>query len=724
MDIKQIIQIQEKHQHDLMKKANVVTVGVGYKYRNGQKTSIIGIVVGVAKKLPIAVMRAQDVLPKTVDGVEIDVQETGLIRAEPRKMADAIAQGEFNTVGRYRPPMPGISIGHKCYDPKTNVLTRRGLVPIAEVTLDDHVATLSREGEFEWQNPTNTFEYDYIGDMYLIENRTLNLMITPNHNLFVRNRNKKGAFALIEAEKAFSEIPFNALQFKRNCEWHCVDMLVKQIEPKCKYADEFCRMNKHTGTIVSFSKKYGVPYRTAWRWKHGLVKPPAFNSPLKFDIDNWVQFLGWYISEGSCDNNGIRISEKSGRYHAEIIAMLRRMGFSPCVNKDNSIGIVNASLSEYLHQFGLAHEKFIPDEIKALPPNRLKILLKALVSGDGHWGKNGHPRSYKTVSRKLAHDVFEVGLKCGYGVTIQEYAPNTGGTVNGGIIAGKKQAYRVGFSFSKLTPRLGNQPIKIPYDGKIYCIEVPNHVLFVEREGKTCWCGNSVTAGTFGCVVTKDGIDYILSNCHVMANSNDAVVGDPIYQPGPYDGGGPNDTIAQLSEFVPIAYQGEGGGGGEEPPTCFFAKSLVKVLNKLSEVFGRTHRFTTFDSAISANYVDAALAVPTVPISREIVEIGTPQGIETAYLGMPIQKFGRTTFHTTGTIEQINVMSSVSYGGAKVAIFYGQLLAGAMSAGGDSGSAVLSMNQKVVGLLFAGSDTTTLINPIDKVIEALGVAVP
>jgi len=66
------------------------------------------------------------------------------------------------------------------------------------------------------------------------------------------------------------------------------------------------------------------------------------------------------------------------------------------------------------------------------------------------------------------------------------------------------------------------------------------------------------------------------------------------------------------------------------------------------------------------------------------------------------------------------VTVSVDYGG-KIAIYKNQLMAGAMSQGGDSGSAVLDMNKQVVGLLFAGSNTTTIMNPIQLVLDALGV---
>jgi hypothetical protein len=88
-----------------------------------------------------------------------------------------------------------------------------------------------------------------------------------------------------------------------------------------------------------------------------------------------------------------------------------------------------------------------------------------------------------------------------------------------------------------------------------------------------------------------------------------------------------------------------------------------------------------------------------------------------------VQKSGRTTGHTTDQITQLDVTVSVSYGGTRIAVFKNQLMAGAMSQGGDSGSAVLDMNKQVVGLLFAGSTSTTIINPMQLVLDALQVQV-
>jgi len=89
---------------------------------------------------------------------------------------------------------------------------------------------------------------------------------------------------------------------------------------------------------------------------------------------------------------------------------------------------------------------------------------------------------------------------------------------------------------------------------------------------------------------------------------------------------------------------------------------------------------------------------------------------------MAIKKCGRTTGFTQGEIQQIDVTVKVQYGGGRVALFTDQLLAGAMSQGGDSGSVVLDESDKLVGLLFAGSDNSTIINRIENVFSSLNLS--
>ena len=194
-----------------------------------------------------------------------------------------------------------------------------------------------------------------------------------------------------------------------------------------------------------------------------------------------------------------------------------------------------------------------------------------------------------------------------------------------------------------------------------------------------------ITAGTLGCLVKdkKSGKVLILSNNHVLANSNKAEKGDPILQPGPYDGGKkPKDLIGYLENWIEINFKKE------------------------------------------ANLVDAALARPKVSgdVRPEIMLIGSPQGLTKAKIGMPIQKSGRTTGYTTGKVKDISASVKVNYDN-QTALFRGQILTTNMSQGGDSGSLVLDMKARAVGLLFAGSEQVTILNPINEVLRLLDVEI-
>jgi len=232
-------------------------------------------------------------------------------------------------------------------------------------------------------------------------------------------------------------------------------------------------------------------------------------------------------------------------------------------------------------------------------------------------------------------------------------------------------------------------------------------------------CGHvAITAGTLGCLVSRQGQLHILSNNHVLANSNQSQPGDPILQPGPHDGGTLDDQIATLEEFVPINF-------GAESPTCPLATNVAAILNWMAKLVGSQHRFSVFQRDPQMNLVDAAIARPLSDdlVEKRILEIGEPQGIAEGTLGLSVQKSGRTTGLTSGEIQQVDATVQVRYGVAQVATFTDQLVAGAMSAGGDSGSVVLDENERVVGLLFAGSQSTTIINRIQNVLEALRVEI-
>jgi len=229
-------------------------------------------------------------------------------------------------------------------------------------------------------------------------------------------------------------------------------------------------------------------------------------------------------------------------------------------------------------------------------------------------------------------------------------------------------------------------------------------------------CGHvNVTAGTLGCLVRRGNQLFILSNSHVLADTGQGSRGDPILQPARYDGGTLDDQIATLEEWVPL----QTSVGKSD---CTVANLAAALLNLMADATGSSTRLHAMRAQQVENKVDAAIARPLAPglVSPEILGIGTPRGVRQGTLGMQVQKSGRTTGVTTGRINQVDVTVNVDYLGQNV-LFAGQFMASGMSSGGDSGSAVLDMDRYMVGLLFAGSDMATLINPIQFVLSALNV---
>lgn len=215
----------------------------------------------------------------------------------------------------------------------------------------------------------------------------------------------------------------------------------------------------------------------------------------------------------------------------------------------------------------------------------------------------------------------------------------------------------------------------------------------------------NITAGTIGtCVfemLPKTGSPesghpskfYILSNNHVLANNNLAKIGDPIIQPGAEDGGSyPRDRIASLSRFIPIEF---------DPPVP-------------------RHRHN--------NLVDAAIAEGDFhELDREIYWIGHVKGWmpkARVTVGERVQKTGRTTNYTIGRITAINATIDINYGNGKIARFKDQIITTGLSAGGDSGSLVTTMDNVAVGLLFAGSPSATILNQIENVRSLLHIEIP
>jgi hypothetical protein len=185
---------------------------------------------------------------------------------------------------------------------------------------------------------------------------------------------------------------------------------------------------------------------------------------------------------------------------------------------------------------------------------------------------------------------------------------------------------------------------------------------------------------------------YALSNNHVYALENSAPLGSNVLQPGRYDlncASGSNDLLGTLSKFVTITFS-------------------TSANNKV-------------DGAI------AAAPITNLGNSTPADGYGTPSSTTAAAaLNQAVQKYGRTTGLTAGSVVGLNATVNVGYSSG-TARFVGQIVIrgkGQFSRAGDSGSLIVDGSRHPVGLLFAGSSNGyTIANQIGQVLTALGVSV-
>ncbi len=207
--------------------------------------------------------------------------------------------------------------------------------------------------------------------------------------------------------------------------------------------------------------------------------------------------------------------------------------------------------------------------------------------------------------------------------------------------------------------------------------------------------------GTLGSLVNIGGSQYVMSNYHVFesdivsgGNSKVAETGDGILQPGLID---INCSAANGQDVATLVLK-------HSLPNSNVDVGVAKVISGMVKTDG------------------------------SILEIGTlSSNTVAAAINQAVKKSGRTTGLTRSTISGLNATVSITYdnecagGAAFTKTFTGQIIIAnrrsKFLAGGDSGSLMvedITTNPRAVGLLFAGSTTTAIANPINQVLSFLG----
>lgn len=353
-----------------------------------------------------------------------------------------------------------------CYDDQTEVLTLEGWKFFSDLSFGDFLATLHLAGVLEYYKPDQLIVKDWNGKMCHFYNHRagIDLLVTPDHNMYVapeifRRPNKKSSgFRFEKAEEVIDKYRL----FKKDC-----------INPAP-----------------------GIPFIEVCE--------------RQVKTEDWLEFLGYYLSEGSSTitdspSKHYLIQIRQFGEHLSKMAEALQKVTSSRVNvrpKDGKAITNDKKLAIYLkNTFGNKYQKFIPREIlNKCSVRQLRVLFQALMLGDGHAPESGGS-SYTTASLRLRDDFMELLLKIG---------------VSGSYVRTKEKGEEIKIYDRVHTCQADNWTISVrwsqhlcaidgsgwgngdatknrieDYRGKVYCASVPNHTLFVRRNGKAVWCGNS-----------------------------------------------------------------------------------------------------------------------------------------------------------------------------------------------------------------------------------------
>ena len=354
-----------------------------------------------------------------------------------------------------------------CYDDQTEVLTNNGWKLFKDVLPDDEICTLSSKSEIEYHKPIQSFVYDYDGELIHFKSLKSDLMVTPNHRmLYADKHNHKHGFVNAE-DYSITKHPIPNKGTWRGDKYSASIFELPAIKSEWK------------------SGNYGSNQIKKW-------------DAIAIDMITWVKFLGLWLSEGSVDNiniaptHGYRVTISQTKEHnlKYIEEILDSMPFKWVYDGKDFI-ICNKQLWTYMKQFGKQKDRYVPTYVKDLGADYIAAFLYALWLGDGSVHKTSGQSVYYTTSKQLADDVQELLVKAGYQASMHQRKPRIC-KIGDRAINSSMICYEVSVRFSAYTYLNDKISKRVPYRGKVYCLEVPNNTMMVRRNGYTLWCGNSV----------------------------------------------------------------------------------------------------------------------------------------------------------------------------------------------------------------------------------------
>lgn len=365
--------------------------------------------------------------------------------------------------------------GLHCFEERTvEVLTKDGFKDFKDISKNDFVWT--RQG---WENPEKIIRSEYEGDMVRQDSKFFNFSVTPEHKFPASLRNTNYLRDNVEEWSKEKLIPVSDWKSK-----------IVKVPRRIK---NFKGENKKTYTIPEYKKRH-------WSEKD--------RKPIAIKMDDWVAFIGWYLSEGYIKTDSqtknktiVCISQTmvNKKNRNEIYSLAKRMGFNPSETSPKDITIGNVQLANHISSLcpGKALTKVIPDFIFDLSPRQMRIFLDAYMKGDGYTDSNTGRIGYVTGSKKMADDLQKLILLSGGYATIQiMHIKGTSVTVgerkgirNSNVYVVREWSDNRNYH---AVSKGKNRRIE-KYKGIIECLTVPSHMFYVrdKKTSQSFWTGNS-----------------------------------------------------------------------------------------------------------------------------------------------------------------------------------------------------------------------------------------
>jgi len=325
-----------------------------------------------------------------------------------------------------------IKQAHGCYDGDTEVLTENGWIAWKNIKGDEIFCTRNKKGLIEYHKAISCYlGKEYKGKMYNVNSKDVDLLVTPNHNMLVCQTTTK----IGRLRKEYEFITAENLNNKSHC-----------------YI------------------------------KNGLFVP-KYNNYSKDELE----LIGFSIGDGRLVNNNVEFHLRRKRKIDYLRKLCNKLKLSLIENTQKDLYIVNWPFD---FSFKDNSGKFIPE--KLLFENNIKGLYDGLINSDGSISLTSIV--FDTIHKKLAGQFQQLCLHLGFSANISQ----------ANCYKERKNSYGKNPIYRCTVIRRNNKPEVnkfinykgktswIDWNGLIYCVEVPNNTLYVRKNGKPVWCGNSI----------------------------------------------------------------------------------------------------------------------------------------------------------------------------------------------------------------------------------------